>query len=162
MAENESQSDSPLAVSVEKLRHELDRWLDFAVTQGERAIGAIRPKGSEGRWKPAVDVVESDEEILVVADLPGVEPSSVDVSLAGNLLTISGDKPATESEEGQTVHTAERLHGSFSCSIPMPVAVNPDSVAAETSNGVLRIRLGKAERVKSHKIQINTGEGSAS
>ena len=91
MAEKESHPDSPLTASVEKLRHELDRWLEFAVTQGERAIEAIRPRDAAVAWIPPVDVVESAEEILVVVDLPGVDPKSVDVSLAGNMLTLSGD-----------------------------------------------------------------------
>ena len=162
MAENESQPESPLTASVEKLRHELDRWLEFAVAQGERAIEAIRPRDTAAHWIPAIDVVESADEILVVVDLPGTDPKSVDVSLAGNMLTLSGDKPAAPTEEEKTVHACERARGPFSRSIPMPVPVDPDAVSAESKGGVLQIRIAKAERAKARKIQVATSGESTS
>jgi HSP20 family protein len=166
MADKESQPESPLTASVEKLRHELDRWLEFAVTQGERAMEAIRPRGGETQWMPAIDVVESANEILVVVDLPGTDPNSVDLSLAGNMLTVSGHKPATPTEEEQAIHVGERMRGPFSRSIPMPAPVDPDTVSAESQNGVVQIRIGKVEQAKARKIHVatpqeaSTGEAS--
>ncbi len=162
MAENESQPESPLTASVEKLRHELDRWLEFAVTKGERAMEAIRPRGDEFPWTPAIDVVESADEILIIADLPGIDPKSVDLLLAGNMLTLSGQKPATPTKEEQTAHANERTRGPFSRSIPMPAPVDPDTVSAESRDGVLRVRIGKTERVKARQIQVGATSESTS
>jgi HSP20 family protein len=152
MAQCNSGPEGPLTASVEKLRQELDRWLDFAVTQGERAMDALRPRTS-GRWVPAVDLVETPDEILVTVDLPGGDPQTLDVQLAGNLLTLSGTKPPTPCAEG-TIHLSERQAGPYSRSIPLPAPVNPDAVAAEARDGVLRIRIGKSERAKPRHIQV--------
>ena len=91
-----------------------------------------------------------------VVDLPGVDPKSVDVSLAGNMLAVKGNKPPTPTEAEPTTHTAERAQGPFSRSIPMPSPVNPDAVSAESQEGVLRIRIGKSEKAKARKIPVET------
>lgn len=156
MSEREPAAENKLAASIEALRHELDRWLGFAVEQGERAIDAIRPRGTAGTWSPAADVVETADEVLVIIDLPGVEPEAVDLSLAGNMLTIRGEKPASSIAGEQVRHRCERLSGPFSRSIPMPAPVNPDAVTAETRQGVITIRLAKSERAKARKIEVKT------
>lgn len=158
MSDDTSVPDSRITASVERLRHELDRWLEFAVEQGERAIGAIRPRGT-GHWTPDVDVLESADAVLVVVDLPGVDPGSVDVSLAGNMLTISGEKSPVQLAELQTTHHCERHCGKFSRSIPMPAPVEAEDVSAQSRDGVLQVRLAKSERAKARRIQVGGSSG---
>jgi len=156
MSEDETHAEPHLASSVERLRHELDRWLEVACSQGGRAldaVGLLRRGSCVG--EPPVDVIETPDNVLVVADLPGVDPNAVEITLAGNMLTLKGETPATATDEAQTIHVQQRASGPFSRSIPLPVPVNPDQVSAESKNGTLHIRMNKAESAQAHKIVVN-------
>jgi len=145
-----------LTASVEKLRQELDRWLDVAVTQGSRALDAVGLR-SEKSWCPAIDLIERTDDILVLVDLPGVIPSTVDVTLAGNMLTLKGERADLPQNNDETIHLAERPTGEFCRSIPMPVPLDPEQVSAETKAGVLRIQLAKTEQAKPRQIPVRAG-----
>jgi HSP20 family protein len=151
--QNEPEQEGRL-LSVERLRQELDRWLDVAVTQSERALDAVGFRGSEKSWTPRADVFEHPDKIQVDVELPGIDPESVDVSLAGNMLTIRGGRIVPPAEPGVTVHVRERRVGPFVRSIPMPFPVNVDNVTAEARNGVLHIRVAKAEPVQSRPVRV--------
>ena len=155
MSESETRSERPLMASVENLRQELDRWLEVAWTQGEKALDAfgIRPAG--GTWSPRFDLIETPDDVRVVVDLPGIDPASVEITLAGNMLTVQGEKPKIAVEEGQVVHTRQWTTGPFSCSIPMPAPLNPEEVSAVAKHGVLHIRIAKSERAKTRQIQVH-------
>lgn len=158
MSETQADPDRPLTSSIEKLRHELDRWLATAMNKGEQALDAFGFRSGDRPWSPTIDVVECDTGVLVVVDLPGVDPQQVEITLSGNMLSISGNKPATVTEEGQTAHVCERPSGKFDRSIPMPTSVDPENVTAESADGVLRIQLAKTEQAKGRKIPIRTAE----
>ena len=158
MSEPQADPDRPLTTSIEKLRQELDRWLATAMNKGEQALDAFGFRSGDRSWSPVIDVVECGTGVLVVVDLPGVDPQDVEITLSGNMLTISGNMPATSIEEGQTVHVCERHSGRFDRSIPMPASVDPENVSAESAGGVLRIQLGKTERAKGRKIPITASE----
>ena len=154
MSTNEPRSEGPIQASVERLRHEFDRWLELAMSQGERALDVIRPRGDRP-WMPVIDLVETENEVLVYVDLPGIDPKSVDVTLTGNMLTLKGEKAGIQADEGRSVHLRERARGPFARSVPMPVPVDPDDVTAEARDGVLRIRLAKPERAKARQVQVS-------
>ena len=156
MSTNDPQQSGPVQASVERLRQEFDRWLEVAMSQGERALDAFRPRGPDRTWGPAVDLLETPGEVLVYVDLPGVDPKSVDITLVGNMLTLRGEKSSLSAEEGRTLHLRERSRGPFQRSIPMPVPVNADDVTAEAVDGVLKIRLAKADQARARQIQIKT------
>ena len=156
MSETETRPEGPLTASVEKLRQELDRWLDVAVSQGGRALDAFGLRG-EKSWSPAIDLIEQTDDVLVLVDLPGVAPSAVDVTLVGNMLTLKGKRPDRPQNSEETVHPAERPTGEFCRSIPMPAPVDPEQVSAEAREGVLRIRLAKTERAKPRQIPVQIG-----
>lgn len=160
MPEDPNRAEGPLVASVERLRHELDRWFEVAMSQGGRALDRFGIRMPERTPTPSVDVVETGDDVIVLADLPGVDPAGLDVSLAGNMLTIKGTKPVTPIAEGHVVHANERAHGKFTRSVPLPAPVNPEIVSAEARDGVLRIRLAKSERAKSRQIQIRVGESN--
>ncbi len=150
---NESQNpESLLTSSVERLRHELDRWLDVAWTQGERAMDQLGMKGVERDWCPPIDVRETGDAVLVDVELPGIDPDSVDVTLAGHMLTITAPIAAAK-EDGQ-VRRRERPRGRFKRSIPLSVSVNPEEVTAESKHGLLSIRIAKTETAKVKRVIV--------
>jgi len=126
----------------------------MVASQGERAIDAfgMRPPGKP--WIPHADVVESAEQVVVQLDLPGVDTQTVEILLVGNMLTVKGDQPAHPTRTGETVHRRERPTGTFSRSIALPVAVDPEKVSAESKHGVLTVTLAKEERIKPRHIPI--------
>jgi HSP20 family protein len=138
----------------DKLRDVVAGWIDMVASQGERAIDAVGLRFPGKPWLPSVDVVETEEQVLVCVDLPGVDPDKVEILLTGNMLTIRGDAPAESLPKGATRHRHERATGSFSRSIPLPAAVDPEKVSAEAKHGVLTITLAKEERVKPRQIPI--------
>ena len=157
MSSADKQDPGPITASIERLREELDHWMDRAKSQGEKAMNAVGLK-MNNRWEPPVDVYETQEEVVVYVDLPGVDPASVEVVLVGNMLTLSGEKRLPIQSEGNVRHFNERLRGVFSRSVPLPVQVNAESVAAEAKNGVMVIRLGKAEDLKPRQIHVKVQE----
>lgn len=138
----------------EKLRDVVAGWIDMVATQGERAIDAVGLRIPGKPWVPSVDILESLEQVVVRVDLPGVDPEKVEVLLVGNMLTIKGEGPAISLLKGESLHRHERPSGAFSRSIPLPVAVDPEKVAAESKQGVLTITLAKEDRIRARHIQI--------
>lgn len=145
--------EGPLRTSAERLRHELDRWLEAAWSQSERAMDAMGLRA--GRvWGPAIDVIERPDSVLIVANVPGIDADKVELTLAGHMLTLQGEFPAQQSAEGETVHAQERPSGTFRRSIPLPATVDPELIRAECRLGVLQIVISKVEQEKSRKIPV--------
>lgn len=104
-------------------------------------------------WTPAIDLIETPEEIILLADLPGVEPSRIDLSVTGTVLDLRGDKPVADVPNGHPV-TQERLTGTFHRQVTLTSEVNFDAAQAEAHNGVLKVRLPKQEAAKPRTIPI--------
>lgn len=151
-------ADSP----VEKLRQELDKLIDAVWTQGERAIDAVGLRGQEKNWVPDVDIVESHDAVLVSVDLPGVEANLIEISLTGNMLSIKGQRVRGPQRPEDVCHRRELPTGTFCRSVPLPVAVDPDKVSAETKNGVLVVTLAKEERIKPRHIRVESKSAAES
>ncbi len=156
MSEQTDRKDSPITNSVEKLRQELDRWLETAWTQSEKALDAIGIRGCEGQICPAVDVVESANDVVVYADLPGNSAESVQLELAGNMLTIRAERPVMSHSEDDVFHRRERRGGRFERSIPLPAPINADEIIAEVVDGCLKVRLPKSEKARARQIEIRS------
>jgi HSP20 family protein len=116
--------------------------------------GALEPM-QFGRWTPAVDISETDEQIVVEAEVPGMEPEQIDVALEGNVLTLKGEKKDVRTDEGQNYHRVERQYGAFVRSIQLPTAVEIDKVSASFKNGVLQVTLPKSEDAKPKRVAID-------
>jgi HSP20 family protein len=120
----------------------------------------VRPRQglltSNGVGALAVDMYETSEEVVVKTALPGVDPEDIDVSVAGDTLTIKGETKVEEEEEGTNYIRRERRYGSFSRSVAIPTNVVADKAVADFSKGILTLRLPKAEEVKPKRIEIKT------
>lgn len=156
-AEHEKSSSIP-DTPVDRIREIVASVIDAVATQGSKAIDNLGLRTPTKHWSPDIDVVESDEEVLVSADLPGIDPTRVEIQLAGNMLTIKGERPVPGDYSGKTVHRRERNFGPFSRSVPLPVAVNHELVSAAATQGVLVVRLAKEDRLKARQIPIKVSE----
>jgi HSP20 family protein len=114
---------------------------------------AGRSEGFIG-FAPQVDVTETDKEVKICAEIPGVEPKDIDVSIEENLLTIKGEKKSEREEDEKGQYRMERSYGSFERSIPLPMAVDETKAKAEFKNGVLRLTLPKRAGAESRRKKI--------
>jgi HSP20 family protein len=109
-----------------------------------------------GEWFPAMDVVETEDEFRLVAELPGIKKEAVKVSFTENVVTIRGEKKAEMREEKENWHQVERSYGVFERSIRLPVPVDSDKVKARFEDGVLTVLLPKAAEARSREINIES------
>lgn len=103
---------------------------------------------------PAVDVVETGDDFRISFDLPGIDRKDIDVSIAGNVLTVKGEKKGKKKEEKSKVYRTESWSGSFQRTLSLPESIDPDKVNAEMKNGVLTIIASKREEVKPKQISV--------
>ena len=141
-------AESPLVA----LRSEMDRLFDTFLRE---PLGAIDwPFGGQGKWSPTVDISESDEEIVVRAELPGIDPQDLDVSISGNQLVLSGEKKeSTEHKEKDFCHSESR-YGSFRRSVRLPDGIDTENVDARYANGVLTMHLKKTPSAVPKRIEV--------
>ncbi len=141
----------PIFGPLADLRREMDRLFDsfFGRGKGKEAADLIAP---------AVDLEETDKDIIVKAELPGMNPEDIDVELSGNNLIIRGKKKFKKEEKRKNYHLMECSHGSFYRSVPLPVEVKEKEIKANYKKGVLEIKLPKAEAALPKKIKVNLKE----
>ena len=112
--------------------------------------------GGGFEWSPSVDVAESDGSVVIKAELPGLEARDIDVDVAGDVLTLKGEKKMDEEKIGERVFRRERFHGTFQRSFRLPAGVESEKVDANFKNGVLTITVPKSEESKHRKIEIKS------
>ena len=143
-----------LSGPIEILQHELNRLLeDYLLPRRYRGAESpptdLEPKG----WSPAVDVYETPEEMLVVVDIPGVDPATVDLAVTGNVLSLRGVKEPGDLPE-PLIQIRERCFGAFHRQLMLPNEVDFDKAQAAANQGVLTIRLPKRTADKPRTIPI--------
>jgi HSP20 family protein len=116
--------------------------------------------GSLRRWIPAMDLVETGDEFVLRADLPGLSEADVNIELEDNVLTISGERKAEHEERKEGYYRVERASGTFTRSLTLPEGVDPEAVKAHFDKGVLEVRIPKPEQRKPRKVAISVGGGS--
>ena len=136
-------------------RREMDRMFDDFFGNG---AGALRPYQVTQGLSPAIDSDDTDKEMVVKAELPGVTEKDVEVNLAGDVLTIKGEKKAEQEEKNGDSYYMERRFGSFARSIRLPFAVKDQDVEAKFSSGVLTVRLPKPADMQKlvRRIEVKT------
>jgi len=117
--------------------------------------GRAEPRGLfERTFSPAIDVLESDDRFDVVYDMPGIEITDVEISIAGNVFTIKGKRKARASPGNGNVYKADTKLGRFQRTVQLPLPVDPDQVDAILKDGVLQIALPKNEELKPRQISV--------
>jgi HSP20 family protein len=107
------------------------------------------------RWMPELDVTETSEEIVVKADVPGIEEKDLSVSLSGDNLIMKGERKAEKEEKGGHFHKVERSYGTFQRIVALPVTVDAENIKAEYKKGVLELHLPKKAEAKAKEIPIH-------
>lgn len=125
-----------------------DRWFDRPLHLSLHTNGET--------WMPALDVTDSEIEITVKAEVPGMAAKDVSVAITGNTLTLSGEKDETKEEKGESFYVSERRFGSFRRSVELPDGVDADKITAEQTNGVLTIRIPKLKTAKPKHIPVKS------
>ena len=146
---------------------DLIRWRkgeDWGLTQMRREMDRLFDRFSEawpfrgfaetGRWMPTADVSETDKEVIVRAELPGMDSKEFDISLSGSVLTIKGERKHEREEKKENFHLVERSSGSFSRTLQLPVEVIADKVEASYKDGVLSVKMPKTEPEAVKKVEV--------
>jgi HSP20 family protein len=115
--------------------------------------------GALGNWNPSVDVSETDKEIKVTAELPGMDEKDVNVELTDDALNISGEKKTEKEEKDKNYYRSERSYGSFHRTIPLPVEVDKDKVQAAFKKGILTVNLPKTVSAQANTKRIAVKAG---
>ena len=147
-------------------RNEMDRLFDrfsgsFGMPSLRRMLDwepAIRRETSVRFAAPSVDVAEDDKAFKITAELPGLEPKDVEISITGDTLVLKGEKKEEHEEHKKDYHMSERTYGSFERAFALPEQIDHDKIAADLANGVLTITLPKtAEAQKpARKIEVKS------
>jgi HSP20 family protein len=112
-------------------------------------------QAGERLWVPLADMWETRDDLYVAFEVPGVKEKDISVSITGDLLTVKGERKWDKELKEENFHRLERVYGRFERSVPLPVPVQADKVKATYRDGVLEIRLPKAEEVKPKEIKID-------
>jgi HSP20 family protein len=126
----------------------------FEQTRGQHQTQAEEQLGT---WAPAVDIYETEKEIVLKADLPGVSEKDVDIRVENNILTLRGERRFENEVKQDAYHRVERVYGTFARTFTLPNTLNPESIKASYENGVLLISMPKREEARPKQIKIAVG-----
>jgi HSP20 family protein len=136
------------------LLYQLQRRTGQNFNEPFRAFEWPAPEATTAGWQPAVDIFEEPDALRLVAEVPGVRPEDVKISVEGNLLTIRGIKEQVAEAKAEKVHRYERTYGAFERSFTLAASIDPSKIKATYTLGVLTIMLPKAETAKPHLIKV--------
>ena len=128
------------------LQERLNRGFDAARQTGEEQLGT---------WAPAVDIYETEKEIVLKADLPGMNLEDVDISLNNNVLSVRGERRFEKEVKEDSYHRVERAYGNFVRTFTLPNTVNAEKIEASYDAGVLRITMPKREEARPKQIKVS-------
>ena len=136
------------ARGLERLQQEINRLFDFPRSAESRGL-------FDRTVSPPVDVAETGDGFVVQVDLPGIEAKDIDISVAGNILTLKGERKA-RGHRGE-VYRKDTWEGSFQRTLSLPATVDPDRVSASFTQGVLEVTIGKREEARPRRIAVKAG-----
>ena len=133
------------------LRESMDKLFDELFTR--------RPRGqAEVAWAPAVEVFKTDNDVMVRAELPGIDPKNVEITVTQDTLTLKGEARVDREDKARNYYRRELRYGSFLRSIQLPSDVKGDQATASYKNGILEIRVPKSERAKPKSVKVEVAE----
>jgi len=136
------------------LLYQLERRMGRMFNEPLRMFDWAPAEAATAAWMPLVDIFEENDRIRLVAEVPGVKPEEVKISVEGNLLTITGTKEQVAEEKAEKVHRYERTYGAFERTFRLSASIDPNKIKASYNLGVLTITLPKAETAKPHLIKV--------
>ena len=136
------------------LRRAVDRLLDDVVLSG-RPAGRTSGNGlSAAAWEPAVEMYDAGDEVVVRAEMPNVDPSNVEVTVTAEAITIKGRVREQEEKKDRSYYRRELRYGSYVRTLPLPVEVKNGDAKATYTDGVLEVKIPKAERAKPTSVKV--------
>jgi HSP20 family protein len=136
---------------VNRLHHDLDRLMNRGFPGvDDGSVGAVSD------WMPAVDVQETNDAFVLTADLPGVNPNDIDITMENGVLTLRGRREHEQRSEENGFRRIERSSVEFFRRFALPDAADPDSISAQTTNGVLTVRIAKRAEVQPRRIEVKS------
>jgi HSP20 family protein len=148
-----AETGSALARFHSEIDHLFERFFDDPLWGGSRLTPELQSRS--GAWSPSLDICEGSDEYVVRVEVPGVDPKDFEVSVSGDVLSISGVKREASKERRGNIYRSERRLGSFRRNVRLPEAVNADEIEAEYAKGVLTIRLAKSEKAIGRRIPVS-------
>jgi HSP20 family protein len=147
----------------------LNRWEPFRNNVGlesqvNRIFNELFDRSQESNltsWAPAVDIVESQNELVVKADLPDIKPEELDIRVENNILTIRGERKFEKKVDEKNYLRVERSYGSFARSFSLANTVNSEAIKADYKDGVLTLTIPKREEAKPKQIKVNVAAQAA-
>ncbi len=143
----------------------MDQWFPFfdvgkTLEEMDRVLGRMgRPLGLRSVPRgtfPAINIYQLDDAVVLTAEAPGVQPEDLDVTVLNDSVTLAGRRAETNRPQDNRFYRRERPTGPFSRTVTLPDKIDPDSVKAEYHNGILTVRMTKAEEAKARKIAIKS------
>jgi len=135
---------------VSALQDQINRLFNDAFERGSQESNLTT-------WAPAVDISESEHELVVKADLPGIDSKDLDIRVENNVLTIRGERKFDKKVKEENYLRVERAYGAFSRSFSLANTVNPEGIKADYQNGVLTLNIPKREEAKPKQIKVSVG-----
>ena len=131
------------------LREKMNRLFEEAASsRGEERDFA------SGTWTPSVDIYENEHELVLTAEIPGIDDNDIEIRVEDNTLTLSGDRKFEKETKEENYHRIERAYGSFYRSFSIPHYIDPEKIQAEHENGVLKILMPKKPELKPRKVKV--------
>jgi len=143
----------------------MDQWFPFfdvgkTLEEMDRALGRMgRPLGLRSVPRgtfPGVNIYQHDDAVVLTAEVPGLQPEDLDLTVVNDSVTLTGRRPETDAPQDNRLYRRERPAGPFSRTVTLPEAIDPNSVKAEYRNGILRVQMAKAESAKVRKIAVKS------
>jgi HSP20 family protein len=134
---------------MEPFRREMDDLLQRFFGSNTTELAEMTPA-----WAPRVDVEETDKDIVIKADLPGVEPKDIDITVVDGSLVLKGEKKEEKEEKKKNYHRIERFVGQFYREIPLPPGADADKITASTSKGVISVTIPKKPEAQPKKVTV--------
>ena len=136
---------------INSLQDQVNRLFDETFSRGRSAESEM------GTWAPAVDIYETEQELVLKADLPEVNQQEIDIRIENNMLTIRGERKFHNEVSQDNYLRIERAYGPFTRSFSLPNTINTEAIKADYHNGVLSIRMPKREESRPKQIRIGVG-----
>jgi HSP20 family protein len=143
---------APVLDEFARARDEMNRMMGRYFNEGVAPLETIAPR-LEG-WIPAIDVSETDGEILIRGEIPGIAARDLEITITGNILSISGKKEEREETEQEDYYRCERRFGAFRRVIELPESADPERIVADSDNGVITVRIAKKPGQRAKRIEV--------